>query len=87
VNPPKRCSAEELDDTAVRSVALITGSARRTGPLACGRFAEEGAHIIAVDLSAQIESVSYAMTRPEGEDRLSLKNPTAVTPVRRPGWA
>jgi len=32
------------------------------------RFAEEGADIIAVDLCAQIESVSYAMAQPEDLD-------------------
>ena len=31
--------------------------------------------------------ISRPVARPEGEDRLSLKNPTALTPVRRPGWA
>src|SRR5262245_22200053 len=49
-------------------VALITGAARGQGRSHAVRFAEEGADIIAVDLCAQIESVSYAMAQPEDLD-------------------
>ncbi|OBI98424.1 mycofactocin-coupled SDR family oxidoreductase [Mycobacterium sp. 1465703.0] len=46
-------------------VALITGAARGQGRSHAVRFAEEGADIIAVDLCAQINSVTYEMSRPE----------------------
>jgi NAD(P)-dependent dehydrogenase (short-subunit alcohol dehydrogenase family) len=49
-------------------VAFITGAARGQGRSHAVRFAEEGADIIAVDLCAQIESVSYAMAQPEDLD-------------------
>jgi SDR family mycofactocin-dependent oxidoreductase len=50
-------------------VAFITGAARGQGRSHAVRFAEEGADIIAVDLCAQIESVSYAMAQPEDLDK------------------
>jgi SDR family mycofactocin-dependent oxidoreductase len=43
-------------------VALITGAARGQGRSHAVRLAQEGADIIAVDLCAQIESVSYPMS-------------------------
>jgi NAD(P)-dependent dehydrogenase (short-subunit alcohol dehydrogenase family) len=46
-------------------VALITGAARGQGRSHALRLAEEGADIIAVDLCDQIDSVPYAMGRPE----------------------
>jgi SDR family mycofactocin-dependent oxidoreductase len=49
-------------------VALITGAARGQGRSHAVRFAEEGADIIAVDLCAQIDSVSYPMAQPEDLD-------------------
>ena len=49
-------------------VAFITGAARGQGRSHAVRFAEEGADIIAVDLCAQIESVSYALAPPAALD-------------------
>jgi SDR family mycofactocin-dependent oxidoreductase len=49
-------------------VALITGAARGQGRSHAVRFAEEGADIVAIDLCAQIETVSYPMARPEDLD-------------------
>jgi SDR family mycofactocin-dependent oxidoreductase len=46
-------------------VAFITGAARGQGRSHAIRLAQEGADIIAVDLVKQIESVPYAMSRPE----------------------
>lgn len=49
-------------------VALITGAARGQGRSHALRFAEEGADIIAVDICSQIDTVKYAMSRPEDLD-------------------
>lgn len=49
-------------------VALITGAARGQGRSHAVRFAEEGADIIAIDLCAQIDSVTYEMAKPEDLD-------------------
>lgn len=46
-------------------VAFITGAARGQGRSHAIRLAEEGADIIAVDLTSQIESVPYAMATPD----------------------
>ena len=46
-------------------VAFITGAARGQGRSHAIRLAQEGADIIAVDLSAQVDSVPYAMATPE----------------------
>jgi len=46
-------------------VAFITGAARGQGRSHAIRLAQEGADIIAVDLCAQISSVSYPMATPE----------------------
>ena len=46
-------------------VAFITGAARGQGRSHAVRLAQEGANIIAVDICAQIPSVSYAMSTPE----------------------
>jgi SDR family mycofactocin-dependent oxidoreductase len=46
-------------------VAFITGAARGQGRSHAVRLAQEGADIIAVDICAQIETVSYAMSTPE----------------------
>lgn len=46
-------------------VAFITGAARGQGRAHALRMAREGADIIAVDLCAQIPSVSYRMSTPE----------------------
>jgi SDR family mycofactocin-dependent oxidoreductase len=45
-------------------VAFITGAARGQGRSHAIRLAQEGADIIAVDICAQISSVSYAMSTP-----------------------
>src|SRR6185437_14126491 len=45
--------------------AFITGAARGQGRSHAVRLAEEGADIIAVDICDQIESVPFAMSRPE----------------------
>ena len=42
-------------------VALVTGAARGQGRSHAVRLAQEGADIIAVDVCAQIDSVSYPM--------------------------
>ena len=46
-------------------VAFITGAARGQGRSHAVRLAQEGADIIAVDICAQLESVTYAMSTPE----------------------
>ena len=46
-------------------VAFITGGARGQGRSHAVRLAQEGADIIAVDICAQISSVSYAMSTPD----------------------
>src|SRR6516164_3426615 len=46
-------------------VAFITGAARGQGRSHAIRLAEEGADIIAIDICAQISSVSYAMSTPD----------------------
>jgi SDR family mycofactocin-dependent oxidoreductase len=46
-------------------VAFITGAARGQGRSHAIRLAQEGADIIAVDLTGQIDSVPYAMSTPE----------------------
>ena len=46
-------------------VAFITGAARGQGRSHAVRLAQEGAEIIAVDICAQISSVSYAMSTPD----------------------
>jgi len=50
-------------------VAFITGAARGQGRSHAVRLAQEGADIIAVDICAQIESVSYPMSTPEDLDQ------------------
>jgi (+)-trans-carveol dehydrogenase len=45
--------------------AFITGAARGQGRSHAVRLAEEGADIIAVDICEQIDSVPFAMSRPE----------------------
>lgn len=45
-------------------VAFITGAARGQGRSHAVRFAEEGANIIGVDVSEQIETVPYPTARP-----------------------
>jgi SDR family mycofactocin-dependent oxidoreductase len=46
-------------------VAFITGAARGQGRSHAVRLAEEGADIIAVDICAQLPTVSYPMSTPE----------------------
>jgi SDR family mycofactocin-dependent oxidoreductase len=46
-------------------VAFITGAARGQGRSHAVRLAEEGADIIAVDLSQNIDSIGYALATPE----------------------
>lgn len=46
-------------------VALVTGAARGQGKSHCIRLAEEGAHIIAVDLCENIDTVRYPLGSPE----------------------
>ncbi|MBH0775279.1 mycofactocin-coupled SDR family oxidoreductase [Nocardia bovistercoris] len=49
-------------------VAFITGAARGQGRSHAVRLAEEGADIIAVDLCRDIETNTYALSRPEDLD-------------------
>src|SRR6476646_4459977 len=49
-------------------VVFITGAARGQGRSHAGRFAEEGADVIAFDLCDQIDSVAYPMATPEDLD-------------------
>lgn len=46
-------------------VALITGAARGQGRSHAVRLAEEGADVILIDICRDIESVTYALARPE----------------------
>jgi SDR family mycofactocin-dependent oxidoreductase len=46
-------------------VAFITGAARGQGRSHAIRLAQEGADIIAIDIAAQIDSVSYPMSTPD----------------------
>ncbi|HVV24321.1 MAG TPA: mycofactocin-coupled SDR family oxidoreductase [Pseudonocardiaceae bacterium] len=46
-------------------VAFVTGAARGQGRSHAVRLAQEGADIIAVDICAQIDSVSYPMATPD----------------------
>jgi (+)-trans-carveol dehydrogenase len=46
-------------------VACITGAARGQGRSHAIRLAQEGADIIAIDICAQVDSVPYAMARPD----------------------
>jgi SDR family mycofactocin-dependent oxidoreductase len=46
-------------------VALVTGAARGQGRSHALRLAEEGAEIVAVDLCDQIQTVEYAMAKPD----------------------
>ena len=50
-------------------VAFITGAARGQGRSHAVRLAQEGADIIAVDICAQIATVSYPMASPEDLDQ------------------
>ena len=45
-------------------VAFVTGAARGQGRSHAIRMAQEGADIIAVDIASQMETVEYAMARP-----------------------
>ncbi|GAA4168891.1 mycofactocin-coupled SDR family oxidoreductase [Gryllotalpicola koreensis] len=49
-------------------VAFVTGAARGQGRSHALRLAQEGADIIAVDLTGQIDTVPYAMSTPEDLD-------------------
>jgi SDR family mycofactocin-dependent oxidoreductase len=49
-------------------VAFVTGAARGQGRSHALRLAEEGADIIAVDLCHDIDTIGYAMARPEDLD-------------------
>jgi (+)-trans-carveol dehydrogenase len=46
-------------------VAFITGAARGQGRSHAVRLAEEGADIVAIDLCAQVDSVTYPMATPD----------------------
>lgn len=46
-------------------VAFVTGAARGQGRSHAVRLAEEGAHIIAVDVCHDVDSIGYPMARPE----------------------
>ncbi|WP_410872855.1 mycofactocin-coupled SDR family oxidoreductase [Nocardia sp. A7] len=46
-------------------VAFVTGAARGQGRSHAVRLAEEGADIIAVDICRDIETIGYALSRPE----------------------
>ncbi len=46
-------------------VAFVTGAARGQGRSHALRMAQEGADIIAIDIEGQIDSVPYAMSRPD----------------------
>jgi (+)-trans-carveol dehydrogenase len=54
-----------MTDRVAGKVALITGAARGQGQSHAVRLAEEGADIIALDICAQVGSVTYPMARPE----------------------
>ena len=62
-------------------VAFITGAARGQGRSHAVRLAQEGADIIAVDICAQISSVSYPMSTPADLAQMS----TAM--MSAPSWA
>jgi NAD(P)-dependent dehydrogenase (short-subunit alcohol dehydrogenase family) len=49
-------------------VAFVTGAARGQGRCHAVRLAEEGAHIIAVDLCGDIDTIGYPMASPEDLD-------------------
>lgn len=49
-------------------VAFVTGAARGQGRSHAVRLAEEGANIIAVDLCRDIDTIGYALARPEDLD-------------------
>jgi len=49
-------------------VAFVTGAARGQGRSHAVRLAEEGAHIIAVDLCHDLETIGYPLARPEDLD-------------------
>ncbi|MCW2654590.1 MAG: short-chain type dehydrogenase/reductase [Mycobacterium sp.] len=49
-------------------VAFVTGAARGQGRSHAVRLAEEGAHIIAVDLCHDIDTIGYPLARPEDLD-------------------
>jgi SDR family mycofactocin-dependent oxidoreductase len=70
-------------------VVFITGAARGQGRAHALRLAEEGAHIIAVDLCAPIDSVGYPLATPEdleetarGVEKLDRRIVTSVVDVR-----
>ncbi|MGY0499532.1 mycofactocin-coupled SDR family oxidoreductase [Nocardia sp. FBN12] len=49
-------------------VAFVTGAARGQGRSHAVRLAEEGADIIAVDICRDVETIGYALSRPEDLD-------------------
>jgi NAD(P)-dependent dehydrogenase (short-subunit alcohol dehydrogenase family) len=49
-------------------VALVTGAARGLGRAVCVRLAEEGVHIVGVDIGRQIATVDYPMADAESLD-------------------
>ncbi|WP_319448741.1 MULTISPECIES: mycofactocin-coupled SDR family oxidoreductase [unclassified Mycobacterium] len=49
-------------------VAFVTGAARGQGRSHAVRLAEEGAHIIAVDICHDVDSIGYPLARPEDLD-------------------
>jgi (+)-trans-carveol dehydrogenase len=50
-------------------VALVTGAARGQGRSHAVRFAAEGADVIAVDIAADVETISYALASEEDLDQ------------------
>ncbi|MEV5835043.1 mycofactocin-coupled SDR family oxidoreductase [Nocardia sp. NPDC052112] len=66
-------------------VAFVTGAARGQGRSHAVRLAEEGADIVAVDLCRDIETIRYALARPEDLDetaRLVQKAGGRVLPIQ-----
>ena len=53
-------------------VAFITGAARGQGRSHAIRLAQEGADIIAVDICATFDSMSYPLATPEDRERLGI---------------
>ncbi|MBX7430834.1 mycofactocin-coupled SDR family oxidoreductase [Mycobacterium sp. Y57] len=66
-------------------VVFVTGAARGQGRAHAVRFAEEGAHVIAVDLCDQIDSVAYPMaTRDDLDETVRLVQKTGRRIVAEP---
>jgi NAD(P)-dependent dehydrogenase (short-subunit alcohol dehydrogenase family) len=66
----------------IGQVALVTGAARGLGRAVCARLAEEGVHIVGVDIGRQIPTVDYPMPAAEAlEDTRSLVEAAGSTMI------